>query len=51
LFVTFICHKYHIKHTSKQYKLGFLKSELKRDTKATPTCAITVLSPQTNVLW
>ena len=27
-----MCHKYHVKHISKQYNLGHLKSGLKRDT-------------------
>ena len=34
-----MCHKYHVKHISKQCNLGRLKSGLKRDTNETLTCA------------
>ena len=34
-----MCHKYHVKHTSKQCNLDRLKSGSKRDTNETPTCA------------
>jgi len=33
----FVCHKYHVKHTSKQCNLNRLKSGSKRDTNETPT--------------
>jgi len=47
----FICHKYHIKHTSKQCNLDHLKSGSKWDTNETPTCAVSMHAPQTNTLW
>jgi len=47
----FVCHKYHIKHISKQCNLDCLKSGLKRDTNEIPTCAVPMYDPQTNALW
>jgi hypothetical protein len=35
-----MCHKYHVKHISKQCNLNRLKSGLKRDTNETLTCAV-----------
>jgi len=46
-----MCHKYHIKHKSKECNLDRLKSGLKRDTNETPTCAVPMHAPQTNALW
>jgi len=48
---TFMCHKYHVKHTSKQCNIDRLKSGSKRDTNETPTCAVPMHVPQTNTLW
>ena len=48
---TFMCHKYHVNHTSKQCNLDCLKSESRRDTNETPTYAVPVHAPQTNALW
>jgi len=46
-----MCHKYHVKHISRQYNLDRLKSGSKRDINETPTCAVPVHAPQTNALW
>jgi len=46
-----MCHKYHVKHTSKQCSLDLLKSGSHRDTNETPTCSVPVHAPQTNALW
>ena len=49
----FMCHKYHVKHISKQCNLDRLKSGSKRDTSETPTCAVPMHAPcppwQTNL--
>ena len=44
-----MCHKYHVKHTYKQCSLDRLKSGSKRDTNETPTYAVPVHAPQTNI--
>ena len=47
-----MCHKYHVKHTSTQWSnLNRLKSGSQRDTKETPTCAVSVHAPQMNAVW
>jgi len=46
-----MCHKYHVKHTSKHGNLDRLKSGSKRDTNETPICAVPMHAPQTNALW
>ena len=46
-----MCHKYHVKHISKQCNLDRLKSGSERDTNETPTCAVPMHAPQTNTLW
>jgi len=48
---TYMCHTYHVKHTSKQFNLKRLKSGLKRDANETPTCAMPVHATQTKALW
>ena len=42
-----MCHKYHVKHISKQCNVdrSSLKSGSKRDTNETPTCAVPVHDP------
>jgi len=40
--ITLMCHKYDVKHTSKQYNLHSLQSGSKKDTNKTPTCAVPV---------
>jgi len=44
---TFMCHKYHVEHISKQWKLDHLKTGSKRGTNETPTCAMPVNASQT----
>jgi len=45
-----MCHKYHVKHISKQCSLDRLKSGSTRDTNETPTYAVFMHAPQTNAL-
>jgi len=43
---TNMCHKYHVKHTSKQCNPDRLKSGLKRDTNETAICAVPAAQAQ-----
>jgi len=46
-----MCHKYHVKHISKQCNLDRLKSGSTRDTDETSTYAVLMHAPQMNALW